>query len=245
MVLVPRTHRGEQGESQALPPRRVVALDPGVRAFQTLYDPQQATIEQWAESDQERIIRLCEHLDALESKIGRAAAQRGGFRRWAEQRRKHVRRLRRAAGRLRQRIRDLVDDLHHQLAAHLVDNYALILLPAFFTSEMVPRSGRVISSKTARSMLTWGHYRFQQFLLHKARSVAYCQVVLVCEGYTSKCCSHCGFIHRELGGDAVFRCPQCRTVLSRDANGARGILLRFLSGVDHEELLAKASSIAA
>jgi putative transposase len=214
-----------------------VALDPGVRAFQTLYDPQQAAIEQWGEGDQERIIRLCEHLDALESQIGRTVAQRGGFRRWAEKRRKHVRRL-------RQRIRDLVDDLHHQLAAHLVDNYALILLPTFFTSEMVPRSGRVISSKTARSMLTWGHYRFQQFLLHKARAVSDCQVVLVCEGYTSKCCSHCGHINRELGGDATFRCPNCDVVLSRDANGARGILLRFLSGVDHEELLAKASSIA-
>jgi len=189
MALVPRTHRDERGESQAPPPRRVVALDPGVRAFQTLYDPQQAAVEQWGEGDQERIIRLCEHLDALESQIGRAAAQRGGFRRWAEKRRKHVRRL-------RQRIRDLVDDLHHQLAA-------LILLPAFFTSEMVPRKGRVISSKTARGMLTWGHYRFQQFLLHKARSVADCQVVLVCEGYTSKCCSQCGHIHRELGGDAA------------------------------------------
>jgi putative transposase len=124
MVLVARTHREERGESQAPPSRRVVALDPGVRAFQTLYDPQQAAIEQWGEGDQERIIRLC--LDALESQIGR----------------------------LRQRIRDLVDDLHHQLAAHLVDNYALILLPTFVTSEMVPRKGRVIRSKTARSMLT-------------------------------------------------------------------------------------------
>jgi transposase len=147
MVLVARTHREERGESQAPPSRGVVALDPGVRAFQTLYDPQQAAIEQWGEGDQERIIRLCEHLDALESQIGRTVAQRGGFRRRAERRRKHVRGL-------RQRIRDLVDDLHHQLAAHLVDNYALILLPTFFTSEMVPRKGRVISSKTARSMLT-------------------------------------------------------------------------------------------
>jgi putative transposase len=160
MVLKPRTHREERGESQAPPSRRVVALDPGVRAFQTLYDPQEAAVEQWGEGDQGRIIRLCEHLDALMSRIGRAAAQRGGSRWEAEKRRKHVRRLRRAAGRLRQRIRNLVDDLHHQLAAYLVDNYALILLPTFFTSEMVPRRGRVIRSKTARSMLTWGHYRF-------------------------------------------------------------------------------------
>jgi putative transposase len=218
---------------------------PGVLAFQTLYDPQQAAIEQWGEGDQGRIIRLCEHLDALESKISRTAAQRGGFRQWAEKRRKHVRRLRRAAGRLRQRIRNLVDDLHHQLAAYLVDNYALILLPTLFMSEMVARRGRVIRSKTARSMLTWGHYRFQQFLLHKARTVPDCQVVLVCEAYTSKCCGQCGHIHRGLGGNSVFHCPQCDVVLSRDANGARGILLRFLSGVDHKELFAKASSIAA
>jgi putative transposase len=239
MVLKQRVARGE---NQA---PRVVALDPGVRAFQTLYDPQQPAVEQWGEGDQGRIIRLCEHLDALESRISRAAAERGGFRRWAEQRRKHVRRLRRAAGRMRQRIRNLVDDLHHHLAAHLVDNYALILLPVFFTSEMVPRKRRKIRRKTVRSMLTWSHYRFQQFLLHKARSVADCQVVLVCEGYTSKCCSSCGAIHTRLGGAAVFRCPGCGVALLRDANGARGILLRFLSGIDHKELFAKASSVAA
>ena len=93
MVLKQRVARGE---NQA---PRVVALDPGVRAFQTLYDPQQPAVEQWGEGDQGRIIRLCEHLDALESRISRAAAERGGFRRWAEQQRKHVRRLRRTAGR--------------------------------------------------------------------------------------------------------------------------------------------------
>jgi putative transposase len=244
MALERKAHRAEWGENQAPPTRGVVALDPGVRAFQTLYDPQQPTVEQWGEGDQGRIIRLCEHLDGLERRISAESAQRGGFRQWAEKRRKRVRRLRRAAGRLRQRIRNLVDDLHHQLAAYLVDNYSLILLPMFFTSEMVPREGRVIRSKTARMMLTWSHYRFQQFLLHKARVAAECQVVLVCEAYTSKCCSACGHIHAKLGGSEVFRCPQCPITLLRDANGARGILLRFLSGVDHDAL-ARAAIIAA
>jgi IS605 OrfB family transposase len=132
---------------------------------------------------------LCVHLDKLVGKIDTA---RVALRMTSRQERlkavTKVVNLKRAAGHVRVKIRNLVNDLHHHLAKYLVENYELILLPAFHTSEMVPR-------KTVRSMLTWSHYRFQQFLLHKAREYPGCHVALVCEGYTSKCCSRCGAIH--------------------------------------------------
>jgi transposase len=80
MVLVARTHREERDESQAPPSRGVVALDLGVRAFQTLYDPQQAAIEQWGEGDQERIIRLCE--DSTPSRAKSAACGNASATSW-------------------------------------------------------------------------------------------------------------------------------------------------------------------
>ncbi|MCC3491690.1 MAG: transposase [Microcoleus sp. PH2017_16_JOR_D_A] len=54
-------------------------------------------------------------------------------------------------------------------------------------------------------------------------------VVDVSEAYTSKTCGNCGHIHRKLGGSKVFKCPNCQTVIGRDLNGARNILLRALS----------------
>jgi putative transposase len=236
-----------RGDTQALPNSsecKTVALDPGVRAFQTLYDPQRNEVQQWGDDDIKRIVRLCAHLDRL---VGKLDAARKALRTAARpERLKAVTRvvnLQRAAGHVRTRIRNLVSDLHHHLAKFLVENYELILLPAFHTSEMVPRKQRKIRRKTARSMLTWAHYRFQQFLLHKAREFPGRHVALVCEGYTSKCCGRCGAIHGTLGGNKVFKCPHCDTTLLRDANGARGVLLRFLSGVDHQALLRELASL--
>jgi transposase len=111
---------------------KTVALDPGVRNFQTLY--------------------------ALVGKIGTARiALRTASRQERLKAVTKVVNLKRAAGHARAKIRNLVNDLHHHLAKYLVENYELILLPAFHTSEMVPRKRRKIRRKTVRSMLTWSH----------------------------------------------------------------------------------------
>ncbi|WP_293287887.1 transposase, partial [Microcoleus sp. PH2017_26_ELK_O_A] len=79
-----------------------------------------------------------------------------------------------------------------------------------------------------RQMLTWAHYRFKQIIKHQADKNGSI-VVDVSEAYTSKTCGNCGHIHRKLGGSKVFKCPNCQTVIGRDLNGARNILLRALS----------------
>ena len=65
---------------------------------------------------------------------------------------------------MRQRITNLVDELHWQLARWLTSNYRIILLPTFETQDMTQRAGRRIRSKTARMMLTFRHYEFKRRL---------------------------------------------------------------------------------
>ena len=81
------------------------------------------------EGDFGRIQRLCVHLDGL---IGRKTRAKGY---------RQVR-LGRAIKRIRCRIRDLIDELHKQVSRWLVDNYDVILLPTFETSELVMRGKR-------------------------------------------------------------------------------------------------------
>ena len=94
---------------------------------------------------------------------------------------------------------------------------------------MVTRAQRKIGSKTARQMLTWSHYRFQQRLVNKTREYRNSQVIICDEAYTSKTCGCCGQLHEKLGGSKTFRCPHCGVVMDRDMNGARNILLRYLT----------------
>ncbi|WP_287314783.1 hypothetical protein [Moorena sp. SIO1G6] len=80
--------------------------------------------------------------------------------------------MRKAVRRMIIRIQNLIDELHHKAARFLVDNFDVILLPTFETSQMSKKGNRKLGSKTARNMLTFAHYRFKEFLKHKAKELA-------------------------------------------------------------------------
>ena len=199
---------------------RVASLDPGVRTFQTLYDPSGYALEV-GKGDMGHIVRLCSHMDKLQSKAALKTT--------SHRSRRH---MHRAGWRLQGRVRNLVDELHKKLSTFLVRNYSTVLLPTFETSQMVGRAARKIDSKTVRSMLTWSHYRFKQRLLNKTREYTGCKVIIVDESYTSKTCGQCGRLHESLGSNKIFRCPSCRVVMDRDLNAARNILLKNSSQVN-------------
>ena len=208
-----------QSESQAPRDETVVALDPGVRAFQTTYSPDGRSLS-IGEKDMTRISRLCVELDKLQSRCsGSAVRHRQRYR------------MKRAAARIRQKIRDLIKDVHHKTAKLLCQNYTTILIPLFETRHMTSRLKRRIGSKTARMMLTWSHYRFREILESKAAEYPWCRVFVVNEAYTSKTCGACGRLNAKLGSSKRFKCPHavCGVEMDRDVNGARNILLRFMT----------------
>lgn len=190
---------------------RVVALDPGVRSFITFFA--EDCCGHIGKGDFGRIQRLCAHLDGLIS------------RRTQEKDRKRRRRMKKAEGRLRDRIRNLIDELHHKAARFLVDHFDVILLPLFESTNMVGKASHKLRRKSVSSLLTFAHYRFKQFLKHKAFETGKC-VLDVCEAYTSKTISWTGEVVHNLGGSRVIRSGG--TKMDRDINGARGVFLRAL-----------------
>ena len=134
--------------------------------------------------------------------------------------------MRRAQGRMRQKIVNLVDELHWQAARWLTNNYKVILLPTFETQDMTRHEGRRIRSKTARMMLSFRHYEFKQRLKWKAWQRG-ALVVEVNEAYTSKTRSWDGNVEENLGGGKVIQ-DESGFGMDRDINGARGIFLRAL-----------------
>lgn len=200
---------------------RIIALDPGVRTFLTGYDPSGNLIEMGV-GDMTRVARLCVSLDKLQSKIDTPKNSFNSKKRG---------RLRKAAMRVRRRIRNLVDDVHKKVACFLTSQYDCLLLPTFETGAMVRKGQRRIRANTVRAMLTWAHYRFRQTLLHRAR-ITNCVIELVTEEYTSKTCGSCGAVHSKLRGSKRFNCPNCGHKVDRDANAARNILLKNARSVE-------------
>ena len=192
---------------------KILAIDPGVRTFLTGFDGQ--SFLEIGKGDMGRINRLCSHLDNLMSRISKAKG-------------KQKAKMKKAAQRLRNKIRNLMDECHKQVAHYLVNHYKIMILPTFETSKMTKKKKRRIRSKTARNMLTWAHYRFKQVLKNKAE-LSGCFVIDVTEEFTSKTCTKCGHVHGKLGGAKIFKCPECGHTILRDYNGALGILLKALS----------------
>ena len=203
-LIVPQKRHIQLPENQRF---GVVALDPGIRTFQTFYS--EFFHGKIGEQAFTKIYRLCLNLDKIISKIDKSKS-------------KLKRNLIKLSRKIRWRIKDLINDLHHKTANFLVKNFDVILLPTFETQEMVSN----LRSKTSRMMLTLAHYRFKQFLKAKAEEYG-CLVIDVNEAYTSKTCSYCGKIHK-IGSKKILKCD-CGAVVDRDFNGSRGIFLREMS----------------
>lgn len=212
-LCIPHAYSVEYQDAVKQESLRVCSLDPGVRTFQTIYDPANQCVYQVAPGDMNRITRLCIGLDKLSSKRDKAPNAKKRYQ------------FKRATRRLSQRIRNLANEVHKQLAKHLATRYDLVMIPPFETSQMINKATRNIGSQTARKMVTWAHYRFRQRLLFKCRQYG-CKVAIVDESWTSKTCSRCGGLDHSLGGKKVFSCPHCKMVMDRDINGAKNIFLK-------------------
>ena len=209
-------------ELKSVKERRVVALDPGVRTFQTSYSPNNdfksyAT----AEGGYSKIYKLALKCDTCKSNLSNKELDP-----------KKRKRLQKKLYLAIQRIRNLVDEVHKKVANDLCTNYDTILLPKFESQSMVKKKNgdrkRVIRRQTARMLLLWRHYAFQRYLASKVIMTGK-ELVIVTEEYTSKTCGCCGHINRKLGGSKTFRCPKCNFICGRDDNAARNIALKTLS----------------
>ncbi|OWZ19220.1 Transposase [Phytophthora megakarya] len=240
-LIVPRLREFDPPKSE-----RVCAIDPGVRKFATVYDPDGRT---FSVKDARTVLKKkFEAVDEMKSML--AQMTNACKARHADQdRTKTSSRLseHRFRYRLRRRIRFTsrkatrsVNDMHQKLSSWLAANYKQVLLPSFHT-EMVRRHSleaavdatpetsaavqkRKIRSPTARAMMAQAHYRFKMLLKYKMERAGG-RLVECEEEYTSNTCSGCGVIkiNNNLGGSEVFRCGSCQAVFDRDVNAARNI----------------------
>jgi putative transposase len=139
-----------------------------------------------------------------------------------------------------EKITNIVDNMHNQLASYLTKNYKTIIAPQLEVKKLVAitevnTSGetvekpRVLSSTNSRFMNTFAFYRFHQ-KLKSLSALRNCKLYIVNEAYTSKTCGICGTLNNDLGGSKTFKCvnPECKIKIDRDYNGARNILLKHL-----------------
>lgn len=195
--------------------RKTVAMDPGVRTFQTCYSSSE--VATCHEPRWELVQALRKKLDGLRSARSKGRISRCVFGRryykWSK------------------KLENMSDNLHWETIEYLTKNYNRIFLPHFESQEM--RKNR-LSRTLNRNFDYFRHYRFKCRLKEKCVEKGI-DLHLVDESYTSLTCGMCGRVKRrsELGGSKVYKCPLekggCGSVLDRDVNGARNILIKNLA----------------
>jgi len=202
-----------------------VALDPGVRTFQTFYSPEYIA-GKLGHSTCEKLIDISLKEDSLKKKINLSKSKRTRYN------------LRLRCFRLRTKIKNITNDLHWKSCNFLTKTFNHILLPTFNVSNMVrkdlPKRARVIRSKTVRQMLSLSHYAFKEKLkwMCDVRGVILHEVD---ESYTTKSCGKCGWLDNNIGGNKTFICKSifCDFVADRDFNGGRNITIKNWNIIKH------------
>lgn len=195
----------------------IASLDPGVRTFQTVYDTNGRIIE-IGNGDIKKVSEWKSNAEKLEAELK-------DVEKYNRRKRKH---LKRAALRLREKIQNRINDLHHKVSKFLVTEYDSVLLPEFPVSQMVKKQDQnKIGKQTRKDLLSFKHYQFKQMMKYKHCTTEDTKLFITNESYTTITCGKCGKLKR-IGASKEYSCNHCKSQFDRDHNGARNNLLKFL-----------------
>lgn len=187
-----------------------VSIDPGIRTFATCFS-----------SNETFSLDIGKQLEKYQNKIDKLDAEISKNKKNYKKKRSLCKRK----SKCYTKIENKVKDLHYQ-TANILCKHKNILLPVVNVKQLAKKLGE----KTNRRMYALSHFKFRMRLIDKAKERG-CNLILVNESYTSKTCSFCGEINETLGAKKWFKCNSCENEIDRDVNGARNILIRYLTKV--------------
>jgi IS605 OrfB family transposase len=200
----------------------ICSIDPGNKTFLTIYDPLGKVIKLFNRDTKpnfmESVIKRREIHSYINSKFINTLVNKKN-----KEYNKSKSKIKKYYNRLTLRIQNLVKELHYKCANYLCENYSTIILGKLSVQGITSKEGKLQSNEKLYSY-TVSHDKFRTILKQKALKYG-SKVHIVCEGYTSKTCGSCGNV-KEIKNDRIYKCKNCESIIDRDANGARNILIK-------------------
>lgn len=179
--------------------KKAVSIDPGVRKFAVTWDPSERTYFFGVSTYKHKIKGLIKKRDFYQS-IGN----------------------KRNFIKIENRVKNLMNELHHKTSTFLCQNYRNIISPKLDVKNLVEK---VKSREYRKSLLRLKFSEFNNLLKNKAElynTKVYSEKEGVTERYSSRMCSRCKFINPKSSSEWKI-CRNCSYQVDRDINGAKNI----------------------
>jgi transposase len=205
----------------------ICSIDPGNKTFLTVYDPEGKTIKICSRDTESKnlkfnlmknVIKRKELHKYINSKFTNNLVNE-----IKEEYIKSKFKIKKYYNRLTLRIQNIVKELHYKSANFLCANYSTIILGKLSIQGITSKEGKLQPNEKLFSYAI-SHDKFRTILKQKALKYG-SKVHIVCEGNTSKTCGACGTV-KEIKNNRVYKCEVCKSVIDRDINGARNILIK-------------------
>ena len=120
------------------------------------------------------------------------------------------------------KLKNKITDVHNKSANLLLSNYRVIIIGKVSTKKMISNLSGNLQKITKRRLMSLSHYRFRMKLKSMAPKFN-CIIIEHDEFMTSKTCSNCKTINKNLGSSKIFNCCNCKLNIDRDINASINI----------------------
>lgn len=133
--------------------------------------------------------------------------------------------------RLREKLKNKVDDLQWKSINYLTSNYKNIIIGKWSTKSIISKEDSVLQQMNKRIIQSISYYKLLKRLKFKSM-INKNNLIIKEEWYTSKTCTSCGNKKDDLGGNKIYSCVKCNLTTNRDYNGCRNIFLSCISNIN-------------
>ncbi len=128
---------------------------------------------------------------------------------------------------MRNKIKNQVNDSHWKIIDYLTTTYKTIIIGKWSTKSIISKKNKVLCNLDKRVVQTLSFFQFTQKLKYRCL-IKNVNLKIIEEHYTSKMCTSCGNLKKDLGGNDSYCCEKCNLNIKRDYNGARNIFLKSI-----------------
>lgn len=133
--------------------------------------------------------------------------------------------------RIREKVKNKVNDLHWKTINNLTTNYKNIIIGKWSTKSIISREDSVLQKMNKRIIQTISYFKLLERLKFKC-ILNNSNLIIKEEWYTSKTCTSCGIKKEDLGGNKIYLCKECGLNTDRDYNGCRNIFLSCIRSIN-------------